>query len=68
MQIQLGVAMDLTARRKYCSLKELSEETGLSYDSLRHKVIRGHLPGVHKLDRRWFVDRQAFHEATRVCS
>ncbi len=58
--------MNGKARGKYCSLKELSRDTGLSYDNLRHKVLEGKLPGAHKLDGRWFIDRQAFHESTKV--
>ena len=46
--------------KAYLSLKELSEHTGLSYDSLRHRVRKEGLPGLRRLGRRLFVHVREF--------
>ena len=49
----------------YVSLKCLSERTGLSYDNLRHRVLKGELPGLRRLGRRLFVSIDEFDAACR---
>ena len=49
----------------YCSLKELSERTGLSYDGLRHRVRKEEVPGLRRLGRRLFVNVAEFDAACK---
>ena len=51
--------------RTYLSLRELSGVCPLSYDSLRHLVAEGRLPGLRRLGRRVFVCWEEFDAACR---
>ena len=51
--------------KPYLSLKELAALTGLSYESLRHRVHDGGIPGLRRCGGRLFVHLGEFDAATK---
>ncbi len=42
--------------------REVAEELGLAYDTIRRLLIEGHLPGYKAGRRKWAITRKALDE------